>query len=448
VSGSRYDFRLVHYLGSKLRLLDPIVAAVEEVTPPGGSVCDLFAGSGAVSLALSRQWSVTAVDIQEYSRVLCSAVLNPVADPDETGRVLISSARSGPLREGLRASLAELIDYERWCIGRAATGSMDELADLLDGGSLLASSEPSATALTHLGQLRDATVRRLRDLDLEGGPRTVVTRHFGGVYFSWEQAVDLDALLYEIHAQADGRTRDYFLAAVLAVASETVNSVGKQFAQPIRPRTSTGQLKHHLVRQTLRDRSIDIFDAFAGWLHRLKALPRGSLQHRALRRDFREAIADPNLRVGAVYADPPYTRDHYSRFYHALETMALHDEPDVSTTMIRSNGSPKLSRGVYRSVRHQSPFSIKSQAPSAFDALCAGVGSRGIPMVLSYSPFDPVARNRPRLLRVSEVVEIARRHFGSVDVREVEGLTHNKFNLAERNVDVDYVAEVMFVCTP
>lgn len=189
------DLRLVNYLGSKLRLLDPIIAAVKEVTPDGASVCDLFAGSGVVSLALSRNWCVTAVDIQEYSRVLCNAVLNPLPAPDETEGMLVTSARNGVLREGLRASVCGLVDHERWCLQQAAIGSMDNLADLLEVGSLRSFGAHGSEAPSRLHRLLNESVGRLRGRDLDTGPETVVTRHFGGVYFSWEQAVDLDALL-------------------------------------------------------------------------------------------------------------------------------------------------------------------------------------------------------------------------------------------------------------
>ena len=77
--GQRRGLRLVHYLGSKLRFLDRICGAVESVAPEGARVCDLFAGSGSVSHVLSTRWDVTSVDIQEYSRVLCSAILAPPA---------------------------------------------------------------------------------------------------------------------------------------------------------------------------------------------------------------------------------------------------------------------------------------------------------------------------------------------------------------------------------
>src|SRR4051812_8491921 len=70
-------WRPIHYLGSKLRLVDVIREQLAELDPSLGPVCDLFAGSGTVSLALSADRSVVAADIQEYSRVLCTALLQP-----------------------------------------------------------------------------------------------------------------------------------------------------------------------------------------------------------------------------------------------------------------------------------------------------------------------------------------------------------------------------------
>ena len=68
IAADRSVRRTIHYLGSKLRLLDPIRQAVSSVAPIGQPVCDLFAGSGIVSLSLASQWDITSVDIQEYSR--------------------------------------------------------------------------------------------------------------------------------------------------------------------------------------------------------------------------------------------------------------------------------------------------------------------------------------------------------------------------------------------
>src|SRR5436305_1233974 len=73
-------WRPIHYLGSKFRLADTIRELVNDIGD--GPVCDLFAGSGTVSLALSHSRTVVANDIQEYSRVICTALLRPASISD------------------------------------------------------------------------------------------------------------------------------------------------------------------------------------------------------------------------------------------------------------------------------------------------------------------------------------------------------------------------------
>src|SRR5262245_8638935 len=85
-------WRPIHYLGSKLRLVEPLRLALDQVDPSRGRCVDLFAGSGTLSAALSAYRDVTAVDIQEYSRVLCSAVLNPANPTDREAALFCASA--------------------------------------------------------------------------------------------------------------------------------------------------------------------------------------------------------------------------------------------------------------------------------------------------------------------------------------------------------------------
>ena len=48
-------FRTIHYLGSKLRLVEFIQEVIDEVDPSLGGVCDLFAGSSSVTQHLANK---------------------------------------------------------------------------------------------------------------------------------------------------------------------------------------------------------------------------------------------------------------------------------------------------------------------------------------------------------------------------------------------------------
>ncbi len=329
-------WRPIHYLGSKLRLTDLICELLNGLA--SGSVCDLFAGSGTVSFALSHSREVLAADIQEYSRVICTAILQPTPIFDQHVSALLNRAECR--RRKLEAYVEPLLTYEKQAIERC-NSQPELLCDLVDHGSLI-----TGEANGSLANAVKATRTRLEKADAP----LMATRYFGGRYFSFLQAIFIDSILNE----SEGET---YLATLLSTASTIVNSIGKQFAQPMRPRRKDGTIKTHLIQQMRRDRCVDAGQIFSGWLARYRSVTQDRA-HRVVRGDYREILAQLKD-VAVIYADPPYTRDHYSRFYHVLETLCLRDRPEVSTTF----SAGPTSRGLYRTDRHQSPFCIKSQAP-------------------------------------------------------------------------------------
>ncbi|MDP9236169.1 MAG: DNA adenine methylase [Chloroflexota bacterium] len=439
--------RPIHYLGSKLRVIDAICEAVDSADLGGRGVCDLFAGSGTVALALAKTRSVTAVDIQEYSRVLCSALLSDFRPTDALVQTILSKTRTSAHHDELCYVMEPLIKYEDDCLHAAAANDPEPLCDLIEQGSVFSFqmdqrdvlSRPIEAAL----QLVKARLNKVHNTKLDA----LVSRHFGGLFFSYRQAVQIDSIL-SAHAEVPADHHDMFTAALLSTASDTVNTVGKQFAQPIRPRTRSGVAKRHLIKQIQRDRSTDVFDAYEDWLSRYLAMPvLGQRSHRVVRGDYREFLARGIAKeVGVVYADPPYTRDHYSRYYHVLETICLQDDPSVSTN--KAHGRERLSRGMYRAERHQSPFCIVSQAPTAFAELFGKVRQMGLPVVLSYSPYVSGNGSRPRAMTLERLVALARQDFGRVAVAPAGHVAHNKLNTAARNMPISYEAEVLIVCRP
>lgn len=438
-------WRPIHYLGSKLRLVEPLRLALDRADPSRGPVCDLFAGSGTVSAALAPTRDVIAVDIQEYSRVLCSAVLQPVSISDTEAQSFVERALGAGYRERLDVA-SPLIEYEHDCLSKARRGETAFICELIEHASIVAFHSrvqpPVSDALTQ-AQMR--TLNRLRASARNSSRDSLMLRHFGGLYFSYLQATQLDSLLVAAHEQTGG-LRDCLLAAIISTASEIVNTVGKHFAQPIRPRGRDGKPKQHLIGKILRDRELDLVRLFSMWLGRYRSLSRTDRKHAVIRADFGDALATLDRKVGAVYADPPYTRDHYSRFYHVLETMCLWDDPGVSTTRIRAQ-SEQFSRGMYRAERHQSPFCIKSQAPGAFERLFAAVRDLSTPLVLSYSPYASNSNARPRVMTVEQVSSIARRYFGHVDTISAGRISHMKLNTTRLNTDPSYDAELIFLCS-
>ncbi len=89
-----------------------------------------------------------------------------------------------------------------------------------------------------------------------------------------------------------------------------------------------------------------------------------------------------------VYADPPYSAVHYSRFYHVIETLVRYDHPHLEY------------KGRYRDDRHQSPFDKRKEVAGAFRLLFNAVDERKSHLVLSYS--DNGLMNSDDLLEIGK----------------------------------------------
>ena len=267
-------WRPIHYLGSKLRVLETLEDAVGSVSSRGDSVCDLFSGSGTVSAWLARSRPVTAVDIQEY--LSCYLWRSAQAPTDlaymrwKKNWVKLSTSLGEPEHYSRRTPMIEL---EQTSLVEASNGSPENFARLIEAGSLMTAQfdGPANDVQKAMAETWD----RVRSMHNGQYVNSMVLRHFGGVYFSYRQAAELDAILEIAHRQT-GTARDAMIAAVLVAASELVNTVGKQFAQPLRPRDKGGKIKKTLYSS-----------GSSGPLQ---------IPIRCLRGSIEEALSEPSLR--------------------------------------------------------------------------------------------------------------------------------------------------------
>lgn len=88
--------------------------------------------------------------------------------------------------------------------------------------------------------------------------------------------------------------------------------------------------------------------------------------------DYEDCIT--TLQPGTIiYADPPYSSVHYSRFYHVLETLVRYDNPKVEY------------KGRYKESRYQSPFDQRTKVKQAFEKLFSRIDQQQCHLLLSYS---------------------------------------------------------------
>lgn len=444
VSDKREIFRPIHYLGSKLRILDFLEGTLNEIDPTMGRVYDLFSGSGVVSSRLSLSRPVTSIDIQEYSRVLCSALLNPKIDPSVSSQIF-NKCQNSEFSRKLRWAAEPLVLYEENAIRLALSGKPELLCDLLEMGSIISFEKGVRQDFnkTDIYNSITETIGRLKSFGWLKGPNALCLRFAGGIYFSYRQAIDSDIILHQVH-QLPSEIKDSFLAPLLGTLSNLANTVGKQFAQPIRPRESNGNIKPNLGQRVNKDRMINVFKEYDSWIQRYLTIIPNQFDHHSFRMDYLEALDNISEDTTIVYADPPYTRDHYSRYYHTLETICLRDMPEISTMVL--NGKTQISRGLYRKERHQSPFCIKSQAGEAFEKLVSKSHSKGLDLIISYSPYDESKKTHPRLLKMDQLIQTAKTFYKNVSVRSPGVFSHSKLNRFDKHLEASEHAEVLVIC--
>lgn len=432
-----YSFRTLNYLGSKLRLLDFIEENVRRVTPEESGVCDLFAGSGCVSYRLSQLYPVTACDIQFYSKVICDALLLPNTLTEKDIKAFWSkiTAENNTLTE----AFSPLIEIEKEAI---SSRNLATLTDIVEHGSVEVFNQEKPES--HISQAQIQVIRNLRDNGL-WGKESLFSRYYGGVYFSYLQAVQIDLIMSAIRQYANDADKDILLAALLSSASDAACTVGKHFAQPIKARNSKGDIKTLVYNKALKDKTLDIFELYREWLNKYVESKKGQYRNTILQGDYIDCLQKLPDYVRTVYADPPYTRDHYSRFYHVLETMALDDSPEISTVTI--HGNTHVSNGIYRKDRHQSPFCIRSMAPMAFEDMFRIVSESSRNLLLSYSPYDESKESHPRVVTISQLLSWANKYFDNVEIVSAGHFSHSKLNSTEHFLESSDEAEMLIVCT-
>jgi adenine-specific DNA methylase len=235
------------------------------------------------------------------------------------------------------------------------------------------------------------------------------------------------------------------MAALLSTLSEIVTTVGKQFAQPMKLKAKNNKPKKFLSTRAIRDRQYDVADVFRKWVLAYASQSNENPQCAAFPMDYREFLETYQHKIGCFYADPPYTIDHYSRFYHVLETICLYDYPRLEEMNKKELGKVVM-KGLYRSHRHQSPFSIPSQVESAFVGLFERTSQHNCPLLLSYSPFEEGSEDRPRLITLERLEELARKYFDSVEFIAVKQHKHRKLNKTALNTESNANGEIFILC--
>lgn len=367
----------IKYMGSKSKIMGFVLEGINEVYDEG-AVCDLFAGSASLAGALRQQVAVHSNDIQSYSGVLAEAYLESYKYAGmPTAQELIAIA--GEIVARNSAHLRMSIDYR-----------------------LIKTIEDFNAAERRQQKLIERSF---------GWDWHFFTKTYSGTWWSTQQCLWIDALREVAETFRGQPCFAQILSSLMYAMAYTSQGTG-HYAQYRDANTESGMADINIYRKRdLQTYFIKKYgDVSASLSTSVPVQP-----HRITSLDYRECLAQ--FSGGTVYADPPYCFVHYSRFYHALETLVLYDTPVIQ----QMKGTHV--KGRYRETRHQSPFCIKSQVKQAFCDLFDGVYQAKSNLALSYSNTG--------MISIEEIHELAKRVFAKKKI-EVLLTDHTHMTLGRK----------------
>ena len=203
-----------------------------------------------------------------------------------------------------------------------------------------------------------------------------------------------------------------YLSMIVYVLENTVTSVGDHFAQPQQFKISNEARLQREIKKILSKKTVSVFKIMDEIQDQLRSLKptKYSDRNKVFCCDYCELFDDKAKalsNVETIYIDPPYTNAHYSRFYHILETLVLYDYPGIEYF------------GRYRSDRYQSPFCIRSEAFDEFSKMISLCSKSKKKLFISYSDTSQC------ILKKEEIISIAQKYYGNVQVKEIDYLYRN-----------------------
>jgi adenine-specific DNA-methyltransferase len=313
------------YMGSKRWMLgNGLGHLLDSTAPQSGRFLDLFSGSSAVAtfVAMRHNVPVYSADLQTYSKVLSAAILE----------------RTQPL--------AVDPTWSEW--KQAASSARQSIRQIPD-----------------TSKLTQQTVRDAREW-CSRRRKWIVTRAYGGHYFSPEQSTWLDALRMTLPTERTYHT--VALAAVIEAAAYCAAAPGHT-AQPFQP---TRTAKRFLIQSWARDALARTETVFKSMCSRYAIVQGNAVVKDAI--DAAKSVRSGDL----VFIDPPYSGVQYSRFYHVLETVATGYRDRVTG----------VGRYPHSIVRPKSDFSLVSKSENALNNLLREVAVRGADAIVTFPDHE------------------------------------------------------------
>lgn len=214
-------------------------------------------------------------------------------------------------------------------------------------------------------------------------------KNYSDTYFSKNQCIEIDSLRYAIEKVTNVDRKNLYLVSLM-------------HAMCICQATS-GHFAQYLPQDHPRLKSISkksIFDEFLKKCDDFNNIVFSTFENKCFNEDYVDLINSKEFeKVKMVYIDPPYTGEQYSRFYHILETVCKYDNPALEF------------KGLYRTDRYTSSFSLRKKAFDEFEKLLKLLSNKKKKIIISYSTKG--------LIKDYELEYLIRKYFHNCETKRI-----------------------------
>ena len=385
----------ISYMGTKRDLAPTVSDIISDL--PDGPLLDVFAGMGAVAESVHTSRQVWVNDIGSFASTVAKALFTSKIGPPS----------SIVAQEILEAGFL----HNRRSLQRRFRSSLRLEQEYLESRRL------EDVTVGNMGLDYVATNRRLESErrrlanSPDAFPYRMATITYPGSYFGVQQCIDIDSARYAIDEAYRARQlrKDdvrWLLVGLCQVAARINNSTG-QFAQFIKPSKTN-------IERICQKRVRSVWEEFIRTMDKLS--PIGSESWRAGNRGYKsdasrllKYLRTRGDRPSVVYADPPYSKAEYSRYYHVLDALVDYSYPEVA------------SNGRYPASRPSVDFARLRTVERAMQRILERSADLGATLVLSY-PSNGVLHSRGIDLR-----QLLSRYFSKVTIAHEEVKQHSTF---------------------
>lgn len=369
------NITILNYPGSKKRLLDFIDSTISSLVEPGSKILDVFCGTCAVGYSLKRQYSIVANDAEVYCKEIANALLEnekfSFNDIKDEFMILYNDNYSKLVK-----TYNEVIQEEIYI----KESNIDDLIKLYE---------------SFLNVWQNGFINRNCDTSYN-----LFTTYYSNSYFGIKQSIEIDSIRYAI-SNINKKYSSKLFSSLYFAMKECVFSKDGHMAQPLNMYSKKEVL--------LKRRKNSIIDNFSKKIIEFENLITNKFDNVALN-DTLDSIIDKGIikECDLVYADPPYTDMQYSRYFHLLETVTKYDYPKIS------NYRGKVSTGLYRENRFQSPLSQHGKAKKDIEKLVKYCFENNKKLVFSYAyPIDLETEKSDRYtMGINDLIDIFKKYYG------------------------------------